>query len=552
MLCNDLTHERMLDRSGKRHQSELWTARSTGGMVATAHYLATGAGAEMLTNGGNAFDAAAGAALALGVCEPAGSGIGGMAIVVAHDATRNRSFALEGACRAPHTATPQAVADSRSRYRGYRAVAVPTNLAVLSHILSKYGTMTAEAVLQPAIRLAEEGFPLSHVQHSHLVHYLKTLRRGNAGSFFLDEHQEAVRPGAVFRQPVLAATLRLLATEGLEDFYRGSIARTIVTDMEAHGGFVSARDLASSRLFCEGPAVEIRLGRDLIRSVGPPGGGLALLEMLNLASHLAPSIDPDTPDGAVLVAAIIRQARRDRRRLRLNPDSHGLGGAIELLTADYGAETAKQIQADVDGAEPVRPPPQSSARSLGAGETSHLSVMDAQGNAVALTQSIERNFGSAVVTPNLGFLYNGYLRAFKVQNAQHPHYLCPGAAARSNAAPTIAYRDGSPWLTVGSTGSERMASSIFQVLTRLARQEPFDAVHAPRLHCTPDSRVIIESDRYAPACLAALSQRGFSLESVEPYSFKMGGLQLVLRRGQTFHGVGEPRRDGAAAGPQPS
>ena len=551
MAFNDLTHDRMLDRAGKRHQSEFWTAQSSGGMVATAHYLATRAGAEMLTNGGNAFDAAVCAAVALGVCEPAGSGIGGMAIVLGHDAARDRTFAVEGACRAPQEATPQAVSTSR-RYRGYRAVAVPTNLAVLSHILSRYGRMTVATVLQPAIRLAEDGFPVSRVQHRHLVHYLRTLRGGNAGSFFLNEHQEPFRPGEVFRQPVLAGTLRRLATEGLEDFYRGSIARAIVADMETRGGFVNARDLAHPTLCSEVPAIEVRLGRDVIRSVGPPAGGLALLEMLNLASHLPPPIDPDTPDGAVLVAAIIRQARRDRRRLRLRTEAHGPGDALELLTADYAADAASLIRADLDDAVRARPQSQPSARCSDAGETSHVSVMDARGNVVALTQSIERNFGSAVVTPNLGFLYNGYLRAFKVHNARHPHYLRPGAPARSNAAPTIAYRDGSPWLSLGSTGSERMASSIFQVLTRLARQESFDAVHAPRLHCTPESEVIIEADRYAPACLEALSRRGFSLSIVEPYSFRMGGLQMVLRRGRSFHGVGEPRRDGAAAGPEPT
>ena len=549
MIFSDLSHERMLDRAGKRNQSEYWSAQSTGGMVATAHYLATRAGAEILTGGGNAFDAAVCAALALGVCEPAGSGIGGMAILLAHDAAEDRTFVVEGACRAPQDATPQAIAESRSRYRGYRAVAVPTHLAVLNHTLGQYGTMTPEAVLQPSIRIAEEGFPLSSVQHSHLVQYRRTLRRRSAGRFFLDENQEAFRPGTLFRQPVLAATLRRLATHGLEDFYSGRIAKDIVTDMEAHGGFVNARDLASSRLFCEGPAIEVQLGQDLVRSVGPPGGGLALLEMLNLASQFAPSIDPGTPDGAVLVAAIIRQARRDRRRFRLSTDAQGVGGATELLTAAYAADTAGRIQAELERAARDQQQSQRSDEYFTGGETSHLSVMDAQGNIVALTQSIERNFGSAVVTPSLGFLYNGYLRAFKVQNTQHPHYLRPGTPARSNAAPTIAFRDGAPWLSLGSTGSERMASSIFQVLTRLSCQKPFDAVHAPRLHCTPESQVFIEADRYDPGCLRALSRHGFSLSPVDPYSFKMGGLQLVTRRGQSFCGVGEPRRDGAAAGP---
>ena len=175
--------------------------------------------------------------------------------------------------------------------------------------------------------------------------------------------------------------------------------------------------------------------------------------------------------------------------------------------------------------------------------------MDGYGNAVALTQSIERNFGAAVVTPSLGFIYNGYLRAFKVENRQHPHYLRPGAPARSNAAPTMLVQGGRAWAVVGSTGSERMASSIFEVLLRLKRQGPFDAVHGPRLHATPENLVLWEADRFPHGCAEALRQNGFTLKSLAPYSFKMGGLQLVVREKASFLGVAEPRRDGAAGAP---
>jgi gamma-glutamyltranspeptidase/glutathione hydrolase len=173
--------------------------------------------------------------------------------------------------------------------------------------------------------------------------------------------------------------------------------------------------------------------------------------------------------------------------------------------------------------------------------------MDSQGNAVAMTQSIERSFGSCEITPELGFLYNGFLRSFKVVNQRHPHYLRPGAPARSNAAPTLVLRQGKPWAALGSTGSERLASGIFQVLLRLGRQGPFEAVHAPRLHATPEELVLLEADRFPAACLEALERHGFSLERLEPYSFRMGGLQLVVREDEAFRGVGEPRRDGAAA-----
>lgn len=168
---------------------------------------------------------------------------------------------------------------------------------------------------------------------------------------------------------------------------------------------------------------------------------------------------------------------------------------------------------------------------------------------MSLTQSIERCFGAALMVPELGFLYNGYLRTFKVRNRRHPHYLRPGTPARSNAAPTIVFRDGRPQVALGSTGSERTASGIFEVLLRLRRERPFDAVYGPRLHSTAERHVLWEEERFPEASREALVEDGFTPESAGPHSFKMGGLHLVVRDGETLTGVAEPRRDGAAAGP---
>jgi gamma-glutamyltranspeptidase/glutathione hydrolase len=163
-----------------------------------------------------------------------------------------------------------------------------------------------------------------------------------------------------------------------------------------------------------------------------------------------------------------------------------------------------------------------------------------------MTQSLERSFGSAVLNPELGFLYNGYLRTFKVRNSAHPHFLRPGAPARSNAVPTLLFEDGRPWAAIGNTGSERLASGIVQVLMRLRRQTPFQAVLAPRLHCTPEGLVLLEAERFPRECLQALTANGYELKHLAPFSFKVGGLQLIVRQGEKLCGVAEPRRDGAA------
>ena len=140
--------------------------------------------------------------------------------------------------------------------------------------------------------------------------------------------------------------------------------------------------------------------------------------------------------------------------------------------------------------------------------------MDRHKNVVSLTQSLERCFGSKMASEKLGFVYNGYMKGFKIQNKSHPHYLKPGAVARSNAAPTILLNGNQPYVAIGSTGSERMLSGIFETLVRLRSQSPFHSVAAPRLHCTPEGQVFLEAERFSEQALTALIKQGFELTSL--------------------------------------
>jgi gamma-glutamyltranspeptidase/glutathione hydrolase len=185
------------------------------------------------------------------------------------------------------------------------------------------------------------------------------------------------------------------------------------------------------------------------------------------------------------------------------------------------------------------------------GDTSHVSVMDARGNAVALTQSIERVFGSFAASPRLGFLYNNYMSAFELEDMSHPHYLRPNAVPWASVAPTLCFRGRRPWLAIGSPGSERIVSSILQVLLRLDRgAQPFDAVQAPRLHCSAEGKVSLEATRLRDDIPPLLRRHGFDVDPRDPYSFYLGCISLVLREGDTLLGVADPRRDGSAAGPR--
>lgn len=521
---------RYYDRSERRDDPRAWSVKSRDGAVATAHYRASLAGARVLAAGGNAVDATIAASLALAVCEPAGSGLGGMAMMVVHEQRTGTTTFLDGACRAPAAATPESVREA-ARYRGYAAVAVPTYVATLARALERFGTCSRAELIEPALEIAAEGYRVTALQERLAGEYAAALRASTASPLFLDPELRPLRAGTRLVQPALASTLARLADAGFEDFYLGEIAQRIDRDMQENGGFLRAADLAAVDAVEREP-LRTRFGDCEVLCAGPPGGGLALVQMLNMLAAVDPVPAPDSVSGVALQAGIIARARSDRRAFRLRVGASSPSRAAILADPIYARAAVGEVRV-----------------SLASGETSHLSVIDRWGNAVALTQSIERSFGAAVATPELGFLYNGFLRAFKVRNTRHPHYLAPGRAARSNAAPTIALRSGRVAAALGSTGSERAVSGVFQVLARLRVQAPFAAVHAPRLHCTPEGTVLIEAERAAPGVLAGLRRHGFAVQTLEPYSFRTGGLQLCVSDGESIIGVADPRRDGAACAP---
>lgn len=530
----------------RRHDDPAaWSVCSSAGVVATAHHRASEAAAAVLRDGGNAIDAAVTASLMLGVCEPAGSGLGGMTMMVVHLASPARTFVLEGPCRAPAAATPK-LAETHSRRLGYRAVAVPSNAAVLAYAHARYGQLARERLIEPAIDAAAAGIVISPLQRKLLQTYRRSLRKGNAAYRWLTPDGEALSVGSRVTQPELATTLRRLAAAGFEDLYVGDLARTFAADMAARGGYITADDLAQIPWPSEVEPLRGSFGELEVCSLAPPGGGTALLQMLHVydALDLDP-FDPDAAMAAVMFAAIIRRARVDRR---MRSRKGAPADAPDLHSVEHARVVAAQLR-EQWGSTGASVGPTIGAWSPGnsSGETSHVSIIDRFGNAVAMTQSIERSFGSKVVTPQLGFFHNGYLKAYKLTRASHPNYLRPGAPARSNAGPTLALRDGKVALAVGSTGSERLNSGVFQVLARLrAGQAPFKAVAAPRLHCTPEGEVMCEHERFDPAAIAALREHGYQIAKLDPWSFKTGGLQLAVRDDGVMQAVADPRRDGSA------
>jgi len=508
-------------------------AVSRHGMIATQHYLATDAGVEILEAGGNAIDAAVAAAYALGVCEPAASGLGGQTMMLIHLAKTRRTFALDGSSRAPNLSSMATLTKS-DRRRGYRAATVPSTPAVLNYARHKYGTLPQEKVLEPAIRLAEHGYLVSELQHRLLRRERKYLQAGTAASLFLQNAHRTYKAGERFRQPVLAETLKRLAEKGTPDFYTGKIAELIHQDMVQNDGLIRIDDLAQIPRPIERRPVTCHFDGARVFTFPPPGAGRNLVELLNIVSHIPIKFrNPDTPRGALYLAHIIQQAFRDRSDRPFDPNFYSQVSRKRMLSVEYAQKVARQIRKQIKTH----------------GETTHLSVMDRFGNVVALTQSIERVYGACVATAELGFLYNNYMMAFETENIRHPYYLRPNAVPWASVAPTIIFRGKQPWLAIGSPGSERIVSSILQVLLRLPRQSAYDAVAAPRMHCSLDGKVSLEASCMRSDIPDTLERHGFTIDVRDPLSFYLGCVQLVQREGDEFIGVADPRRDGAAGGP---
>lgn len=503
------------------------------GMASTQHYLATGSAVQILESGGNAIDAAVAAAFALGVCEPAASGLGGQTMMLIHLAHSHRTFALDGSSRAPNRTSVQDMSREQ-RLRGFQAATVPSTPAVLAYAQERFGTIPFGEILQPAIQLAEDGYRISELQHKLTRRVRKHLKQGPAAKLFLKDGKKSFKVGEKFTQPVLAATLRRLVRRGVTDFYHGQIGRLIHEDMARNEGLITKEDLAQIPWPIERKPVSSQFGDFRIVTFPPPGAGRTLIELLNIISNIPRKYrNVDTPEGALTLTQAIRQANRDRKDRPFDPNFYAQVPQKRMLSTDYAKDIARWSLRNIKTG----------------GDTTHLSVIDRFGNVVALTQSIERVYGSCVATSELGFLYNNYMTAFEDQDMKHPYYLRPNAVPWASVAPTIIFKGRRAWMAIGSPGSQRIVSSIAQVFLRLARQLPFESVDAPRLHCSAEGTVSLEASRMRSDIPAALERHGFSIDVREPYSFYLGCVQLVINEDNKYIGVADPRRDGEAKGP---
>ncbi|MDE0344097.1 MAG: gamma-glutamyltransferase [Deltaproteobacteria bacterium] len=523
-------------------------AAAENGMVTTAFPDATEAGIEMLRQGGNAVDAACAAALAVGVCEPQASGIGGQTMAILH--LRGNTITIDGSTRAPSLAHISQF-EQGDQSVGYRAATVPSTVAVLGYLNFRYGRLDWPDVMQPAIRIAREGYAITPLQHDlqerSLGKFLAIPSRSGANAF-LKGGERPYEAGEVFKQPELAATLEHIAKNGPRSFYRGKIARRIDADMRANDGFLRADDLALMPWPVERPAIRRRYRGLSLVTLPPPAAGQTLLLVMMMLNHL-PSrfLHRRSKEFYHFVAETFRKAFLQRQQRPFDPNTYPQElSERKLLSLGFARELAKSIRDEIDVRLPLIEPP------AGPGETTHLSVMDGAGNAVGITQSVELVYGSKAAAEGLGFLYNNYMGAFEVKNPAHPFYLRPNGIPWTSVAPALVFNRNKLWLVTGSPGSERIFSTVSQFLIHLVdgRLSMDEAMRYPRFHCSIGGTISLEDERFDPNVVGYLEEMGYTIDRREPYAFYLGAIHAVMRclTRDGFQGVAEVRRDGTAGG----
>ncbi len=504
----------------------------------------------MLAQGGNAIDAACAVGLALGVCEPQASGLGGQCTGLVH--FDGRSFAVDGSSRAPSLAHRSRL-EKRKRIRlGYRATTVPSALATYGWLHRNYGNLDWQTVVGPAIRVAREGYHITQLQHD-----LQARERGSfldvpsqsGARYFLSEDTEPLPVGTLFKQPDLTNVFEQIASKGVEEFYQGDIAGQIDADMRDNGGLLRADDLALIPWPIERKTLARHYRGYLVKTMPPPGAGRTLLLVLLMLNNL----ESKFVGGKALaryhfLAETFRKAFLLRQDRPFDANTYPQLQDKRMLRKDVANEMALSIAEQMDVHLPLE-----DAIGEDIEDTTHFSLMDRDGNTVAMTQSIELAYGSKAAADGLGFLYNNYMLAFELDNPAHPYYLRPNAVPWSSAAPTIVFRRQEPWIATGSPGSERIFSAVSQFLVKIidGSMPICDAVDEPRLHCSIGGRLSYEEGRIAADVVEYLQGLGYKMVPRDAYAFYLGCVQAVLKRqtGDGFQGVADPRRDGTAAGP---
>ncbi|MBI4572464.1 MAG: gamma-glutamyltransferase [candidate division NC10 bacterium] len=524
----------------------------TRGMVATAHPLASAAGLQMLWRGGNAVDAAVAAAATLNVVEPFMSGIGGDGMLLLYLGRSRERKILNFMGRTPYAARPEACTEADLQ-KGPKSCLVPGNFAGWWEALRVHGRLKPEVAFAPAIHYAEEGFPLTHRGAAFFAEHRPRLTPEAAAVFC--PGGEVPRPGTTLTHKALAETLRLLMTEGPDPLYRGDLGRRVCDAVREAGGWLTAEDLAAFRVVWLDPVVSTFRGDEVV-SVPPPAAGTQVLETLNILEGFdLKAVSHNSAVALHLIIEAVKLAMADRVAYQALPDSPAAG----LVSKGYAAAQRARIdleRAAISGGE--RFFPEGLPEEVTPGDpygyqrehTTHLSVVDSEGNGASITQTLGSPFGSGFFAGDTGILLNNLLM-WSDLDARSPNVLAPHRPVETRMAPTHVFRDGRLLVAIGTPGSYGIPQTTTQMLLNILEygMNIQAAIEAPRVRVYRDRSVDTEA-RIPSEVRAALTARGHVIRELPEWSWVVGGGQGVWVDpvSGAMAGGADPRRDGYATG----
>lgn len=541
------------------------------GMVVSAHPLASAAGLSMLRQGGNAVDAAVATAFAISVVEPFSAGIGGGGFLLLHLAQSGEIKALDFRERAPSGATRNMYLDAEGKVRrnasvkGYLAAGIPGTVGGLYEVHRQYGKLPWREVVAPAIRLAEDGFVISNILRSHLPEIsqmrVEEILPNPAAREIFAPHGVLFPPGERLVQRDLARTLQIIARNP-QSFYTGKIARTIADDMAKNGGLITLEDLKSYKPTWRSPACGTFRVYQVCSMPPPSSGGVHLLEILNIIGDTdLKSKGWHHPDTLHLLVEAMKIAYADRALYLGDPDFTDVPVAA-LTSRSYAAKRRQEISMQkARTATEVKPLDRETlqrfAHTKESPDTSHLTVVDEQRNAVTLTFTINTSFGAGVVVPGTGILLNNEMDDFAIAPGVPNAYGLVGGEANaiaprkiplSSMSPTIVTENGRLRLAVGSPGGSTIITTVLQILLNVLeyKMDVGTAVAASRIHhqWLPD-RLSVEPFGLDALTLEDLRRRGHIIEERTPW----GNANAIEVTGNNIlEGAADPRGEGSPSG----
>jgi gamma-glutamyltranspeptidase/glutathione hydrolase len=495
------------------------------GAVVSDHALASAAGAAVLKNGGNAIDAAITMAAVLAVVRPHMNGIGGDNFLLIRDAKTKRVYALNGSGRAGSNATPAFFASRQLTQvpsTGILSVSVPGAVRSWEDALKRFGTITLSAALQPAIGYAEQGFPVSTRLSRDIAEESRKVAADTSLRRTFMPNGESPKVGTILVQADLAKTLRAIATGGADALYRGPLAQLIAKFVDREGGLVTAADLSGHRSQWQEPISTTYAGKTVL-AFPPNSQGMTFLEMLNIAEAVMPATE--APNAAAMIhvlAEASKLAYQDRDRFLADPDFSPVP-VDRLISKAYAADRAKVIRRDT-----VVAPDRGGEARDGNGDTIYLAVVDKDGNAVSMIQSLFAAFGSGRMVPGTGITLHNRGSLFEL-DAAHPNVIKPGKRPFHTLSPAMALNpDGTVAMAFGTPGGDGQPQTLLQILNNVLRHNmtPQQAVEAPRWRVFAGTRLGVEPG-IDSTTRAALSRLGHAVRVQEP-SAEFGGAQMIV------------------------